>query len=156
MAVRLAEYLDGSYHVHILGEGTKETQKAVLDEIESVAAKTEAEITYDGVLRGDDFKKFLQKCHIGLSTQTPEGDYNSSSFPSKILTYLSNGLEVLSIRIPAVEKSPVGEYVHYYDEDDPRIVAEKLRGLPLHNTKDSNILDKLHNKLVEDLVQLLL
>ena len=152
MAIRLAEYLDGRYHVHILGKGTTETQQVVIDEIERVSMRTDAAITYDGVLRGDDFKRFLQMCHIGLSTQTPEGDYNSSSFPSKILTYMANGLEVLSIMIPAVESSPVGEYLHYYKEDDPEFAAKKLSEISLkQNTYNCSVLDKLHSDLVQSL-----
>lgn len=157
MAVKIAEFLDERYHVHILGEGGAETTKLVTDEIERVSKISGATVTYDGVLRGDEFKAFLQKCHIGLSTQTPEGNYNDSSFPSKILTYMVNGLSVLSIRIPAVESSPVGKYVYYYDKDDPRGAAEQLVKIPKNSSVDKeNVLDELQKKLTCDLSGLLL
>lgn len=156
MSVKLAEFLDENYHVHILGEGSQESEKMILDEIARVRKNSRVKISYDGVLRGKEFKDFLQKCHIGLSTQTPEGEYNDSSFPSKILTYLSNGLEVVSIKIPAVECSPVGAYVHYYKENKPEAAAAAVKMIePSCAGKMQSVLDNLHVQLVEDVRKLL-
>ncbi len=62
-----------------------------------IAAKTKCKITYDGAFYVKKYYEFLQKCHIGLSTQNPYEPFNNSSFPSKVLVYMANGLRVVSV-----------------------------------------------------------
>ena len=49
--------------------------------------------------------KFIQKCQIGLCTQNIDAAFNTTSFPSKILSYMSNGLEVVGVNIAAIKNS---------------------------------------------------
>ena len=109
-ATAAALFLNGNYHIHILGFGNEKEKKEMFDIIDDISKKTEAKITYDGLLSGDEFTSFIQSCDIGFSTQNPDAAFNSTSFPSKILTYMVNGLRVVSVRIPAIEKSAVGKY----------------------------------------------
>ena len=44
--------------------------------------------------------------------------------------YMSNGLPVVSVRIPAIESSNVGEYVYYYNEATPQSIAKAIRAVP--------------------------
>lgn len=78
----------------------------------------------------------MQNCDIGLSTQKPDAAYNSTSFPSKILSYMSNGLQVVSIRIPAIELSPVGKFIHYYDVPTPENIADAVKKIHLEKCDD--------------------
>lgn len=110
-AVEAALFLNGDYHIHILGFGNEKEKAEMLNIIDDISKKTEAKITYDGLLSGDEFTSFIQSCDIGFSTQSPDAAFNSTSFPSKILTYMVNGLRVVSIRIPAIEKSAVGKFI---------------------------------------------
>ena len=126
-AAAAAAYLPKGYHVHICGFGKECDKVAILKTIEDTNAKSEAKVTYDGLLRGEDFIIFLQKCQIGLSTQNPDAAFNATSFPSKILSYLANGLHVVSIRIPAIEQSGVGCCISYYDEQTPKVIADAIR-----------------------------
>lgn len=156
-SIKMAEYLDKRYHVHILGKGTDDEIFSVKKEIERVSEVSNALITYDGVLRGKEFNQFLQKCHIGLSTQKPEGIYNNTSFPSKILTYLSNGLDVVSVHILAVEQSAVGGFVFYYDGQKPENIAECVKKIePLKTKSKKELLDNLDMNLVNDIKKLFL
>jgi hypothetical protein len=153
--VRMAEYLDERFYVHILGNGTDKEKDQLINEIEKVKKNSTVSISYDGVLRGDDFKHFLQKCHLGLSTQNPEGEYNDTSFPSKILTYLANGLDVLSVKIPAVESSPVGSCVYYYEGSNPELIAETIKNIEWDVSVDKGAyLDSLNTKLILNLKRL--
>lgn len=155
-SIGMSQYLNGDYHVHILGDAPPSVKNIALDAIQSVREKSNVTITYDGVLRGDDFNKFLQKCHIGLSTQNPVGDYNDSSFPSKILTYLANGLDVLSIKIPAVKTSPVGDYLYYYENNNFQEIANAIKSINIDNSKNKAILlNQLDSDLIENLKNLL-
>lgn len=110
-AVEAALFLNGDYHIHILGFGNEKEKAEMLNTIDSISKKSKAKITYDGLLSGEEYIKFIQSCDIGLSTQNPNGKYNDTSFPSKILSYMANGLRVVSIRIPAIEKSAVGKFI---------------------------------------------
>ena len=82
------------------------------------------------------FHVFLQKCHIGLSTQNPEETFNNTSFPSKVLTYLVNGLEVVSANVVPVVQSPIGEYVHYYKHQDSKEIAECIISIEFNSQKN--------------------
>ena len=118
----------------------------MLNIIDDISKKTEAKITYDGLLSGDEFTSFIQSCDIGFSTQSPDAAFNSTSFPSKILTYMVNGLRVVSIRIPAIEKSAVGKFMYYYDEQTPENIAKAIKSIDFSEEYDSRktigVLDK--------------
>ena len=94
-------------------------------------------MTYDGLKSGEDYIRFLQSCDIGLSTQNPDAAFNATSFPSKVLSYLSNGLHVVSIRIPAIVTSAVGDLLSYYDEQTPEKIAAAIRSIRLSDPYDS-------------------
>lgn len=141
-AIGAAEFLDRNYVLHILGKGSDEATAAVRQKIEQVSTETECRIVFDGYKTGREFDSFIQSCHIGLSTQQPNGKYNASSFPSKILMYMSNGLPVVSVKIPAVESSKVGEYLYYYEEPDPEKIAQAIRQVPTES--GTSVLDKLN------------
>lgn len=144
VATAIGEFLNSNYHVHILGFGNEETKKSLLNEIEKVSAKSSCIVTYDGCLSGDDYLKFIQSCDIGLSTQNPDAAFNATSFPSKILSYMSNGLRVVSVRIPVIESSYIGDYVFYYDKQHPEEIAKTIMSIDLKNDYNSrNIIKKL-------------
>lgn len=150
-AIKLGKYLDDNYKIHILGTGT-ESRINELQQMIKDYSNGKCSVTYDGLLYGDEFKEFLQKCHIGLSTQNPEGKYNMSSFPSKIMTYLANGLDVLSVRIPAVETCPVGEYIFYYDNPEPEAIADAVKSIDINKSIDkTKLLEKLDSELLNKL-----
>ena len=136
-AVEAALFLNGDYHIHILGFGNEKEKAEMLNIIDDISKKTEAKITYDGLLSGDEFTSFIQSCDIGFSTQSPDAAFNSTSFPSKILTYMVNGLRVVSIRIPAIEKSAVGKFMYYYDEQTPENIAKAIKSIDFSEKYDS-------------------
>lgn len=125
-AAAAAMYLTENYHVHILGFGTEKQRIEIKRNIEDINKKTSATITYDGLLDGNEFLAFLQKCHIGLSTQNPDAPYNNTSFPSKVLTYLANGLQVVSIDIPAISQSKLASVIKFYKKQSPESIAEAI------------------------------
>lgn len=154
-AAAAALFLNGDYHIHILGFGNEKEKKEMLGIIDDISKKTEAKITYDGLLSGDEFTSFIQSCDIGFSTQDPSAVFNSTSFPSKILTYMVNGLRVVSIRIPAIEKSAVGKFMYYYDEQTPENIANAVKSIDLADGYDSRKeLERIDREFVENIVSL--
>lgn len=150
LAASAATHLPENYHLHIIGFGSdteKEDMKTLINKISSNAKCT---ITYDGLLRGEEYIRFLQNCDIGLSTQIPEAAYNETSFPSKILSYMANGLRVVSIRIKAIEMSEVGQAVFYYEEPTPEAIANAIISIDINEPYDSR---ELIRKLDEDFVR---
>ena len=115
--------------------------------------KSKAHVIYDGLLSGEEYIRFIQSCDIGLSTQNPDAAFNATSFPSKILSYLSNGLRVVSIRIPAIEGSDVGDKLFYYDEQTPKQIADAILSVDMAQAYDSrsDIVD-LSNKFQNELM----
>ena len=155
-AVSSGLFLDSRYHLHILGSGTDSEVKRVKALIKSVSEKSECKVTYDGAFYGKKYYEFLQKCHIGLSTQNPYEPFNNSSFPSKVLVYMANGLRVVSVRIPAIEQSAVGEYMCFYDNPDPEKIAGTIKSVDLNSGYDGRkIIERIHEDFLEDLKVLL-
>ena len=137
MAVAAAEYLPDNYHVHIIGFGSEADTQNLLHKIGEVASRTACRVTYDGLLSGEDYVRFIQSCAIGLSTQSPDADFNASSFPSKVLSYLANGLRVVSIKIKALESSSVSDLLYYYDKNNPVELAAAIQQVDIRQPYDS-------------------
>lgn len=155
-AIGAAEHLTEDFHIHILGGGSKGQMQTVLSLISEVDKKSRCKVTYDGFMAGEAYQAFLQKCHIGLSTQNPDGEYNDTSFPSKVLVYMANGLRVVSVRIPAIEKSDVGEHMYFYDESSPEAVAKAIESIDFNSQYNGReIIKELDGKFMSDLKRLL-
>lgn len=136
-AVTAGEFLPENYHLHIIGQGQDSDLKYLLEKIDEVSKKSQAIITYDGLKKGEEYIRFIQSCDIGLSTQNPDAAFNETSFPSKVLSYLANGLRVVSIRIKALEESAVNDLLFYYDENSPQEIAEAVKAVRLDSDYDS-------------------
>lgn len=155
-AAAAAEFLPGNYHIHILGFGSETEKENMRKLVDNLASKCACRITYDGLLAGKDYIRFLQSCDIGLSTQNPDAAFNATSFPSKILSYMANGLRVVSIRIPAIEGSAIGDQLYYYDQQTPEAIAEAIRQIDLEdNYNGRSILTGLDLIFSDDVKKLL-
>ena len=154
--VKAGAFLSSRYHLHILAFGSDEQVKEMKQTVSEISEKSEAKITYEGTLFGEQYEAFMRKCHIGLSPQNPKASFNATSFPSKILNYMSMGLQVVSIRLPTIEKSAVHPYIHYYDVQKPEWLADAIMSVELCQQHDpSGIVRKLDREFREDLKKLL-
>lgn len=156
-AAAAAAFLPKNFHVHILGFGTVKDVENMKQVIENTNKQGRATVSFEGLKKGDEFVEFLQHCQIGLSTQNPDAKFNDTSFPSKILTYLSNNLKVVSVRIPAVEHSAVGKVIFYYEEQIAQNIAKAIQQAAETSEigKAHNLLTSLDEKFKEDLKNLL-
>lgn len=155
-AIRSGAYLDEQYCIHILGSGSAQSIQKVHTCIEECSQNTACEIRYDGLKLGEEFREYVSRCHIGLSTQNPGDTYNDSSFPSKVLMYLSHGLAVVSVRIPVLSTSAVDQMVTYYEGQDPQQIADAIRraaaSLPVDYRPN---METLHEEFVKEIKRLL-
>lgn len=147
-----AAFLPKNYHIHICGFGDPTEIKTVVADVQ---AKSEATVTFEGELKGDAYKYFIQKCHIGLSTQNPAAAFNATSFPSKVLVYLSNGLKVVSICIPAIAQSAIADNLYFYDEQTPEKIAEAIICASKEEQSGNEILYRLDMKFCDELDKLI-
>lgn len=154
-AVTTAEFLNEHYHMHIIGFGSENEVKQIQDLIKKVSDKTKCTISFDGLKTGEEYIRFIQSCDIGLSTQNPDAAFNATSFPSKILSYLANGLRVVSIRIPVVEQSDIGDIMYYYDEQTPEKIAQAILKIDMDSNYDSRKrICELSDKFEKDIEKL--
>lgn len=136
-AVAAATFLPEDYHIHIIGFGSRRDTEELQAAIEAMDRESKCRVSFDGLKRGEDYIRFLQGCQIGLSTQDPNAAFCTTSFPSKVLSYLANGLRVVSVRIPAVEGSAVGYLLTYYDDPSPEAIAKAILSVDLSREYDS-------------------
>ncbi|MDZ4178666.1 MAG: glycosyltransferase, partial [Coriobacteriia bacterium] len=156
LAAKAAAFLDSRYHVHIIGFGNAVDTRALISLVGEISAKSECAVTFDGLLAGEGYIRFLQSCDIGLSTQKLDAAFNETSFPSKVLSYMSNGLRVVTIRLKALECSGVGDLLYFYDEDTPSAIASAIRTVDLGEPYDSRSrLQELDVAFREDLSRIL-
>ncbi|MEQ6376426.1 glycosyltransferase [Bacillaceae bacterium S4-13-56] len=148
-AVSAATHLPDKYHVHIIGFGNEEQKRNIIELISETKKTSKCEISFDGLLKGEEYIRYLQSCDIGLSTQKLDASFNNTSFPSKILSYMANGLRVVSVRIKAIELSAIGNAIYYYDEQTPEAIAKAIMSI---DTKESSESKKLIKKLDEEFV----
>lgn len=118
VAIKLADFLDEKYVIHILGYGDESDVKRVKDEVNKVGIKTGCKAIYEGLLSGDQYNQFIQSCDIGLCTQSANVSYNTTAFPSKVISYLSNGVPVIAVKIKSLEFSEVKHLIKLYDNED--------------------------------------
>lgn len=155
-AVNAALFLDERYHIHILGFGEQRAIEQLQAHIDSVRTQTRCGISYDGCLQGEAYLRFLQKCHIGLSTQDAGGAFNDTSFPSKILSYMANGLHVVTVRIPVLTHSDIDRYMHYYEPSDAEGVAAAIRSVDTESPCcNRQVLQQLFDSFVLQLSKML-
>ncbi len=155
-AIGAAEYLSEQYHIHIIGFGSEKQKEDVIQSIADINKKSTATVTYDGLLSGEEYIKFIQGCQIGLSTQNPSGVYNDTSFPSKILSYMANGLRVVSVDIPAVKTSAVGQDLYYYENQTAEEIANAIMSVNMNDSYNGRkIIAALDNSFSRDIKKLL-
>lgn len=136
-AIAAAKFLPENYHIHIIGFGSEQDTAEIQRQIAEISEQTACTVTFDGKKSGDEYLQFLQSCQVGFATQSSEAAFNATSFPSKVLSYLSNGLRVVSVRIKAIETSKVADLMYFYDGDSPKAVADAIQSIDFSDGYDS-------------------
>lgn len=154
-AVESAEYLDERYYIHILGFGSKDQIDNLCGVIDRVQKLTTCKVSYDGYLQGDDFLKSIQSCHIGLVTQKIDADYNDTSFPSKIMMYLCNGLQVVCVNIPAVNESVIASNIVFCESDSAVSIAQAIKSINPDENQEIELIKELDEDFSDNISSVL-
>lgn len=143
LAIEAAKYLTDNYVIHLLsGSYSQDELEAVLKEISNIKEGANAQVVFEGSKFGDEYYRFLSKCHIGLATQR-DGDFSNTSYPSKILTYLGCGLKVVSPPIDAVRLSPVSGFVFTYDGFNGKSISDSI--IKAVDSSRLSVIDEIKN-----------
>lgn len=153
-AASAAVYLPSNYHIHICGFGNDADTENIKKQILEIQKTAKATISFDGLKKGKDYIEFIQKCHVGLSTQDPSAAFNATSFPSKILSYMSNGLAVVSVDIPAISNAKIAPYINFYQDQTPENIAKAIISANLNND-NRRVVDKLAKQFRLDINNLI-
>lgn len=155
-AIKIIRELPNCYKLHLLGGGREEDIKLLEESIALINKEKKYDaIVYNGILRGAEFKDYLSKCDIALNPQN-EGGYMNTAFPSKIITYLSHNLRVISTPIESIKMSKVSSYINFTESSNSGDFAKEIIELSLPvNKSDTNIIKKLDKEFVDYLKLLL-
>lgn len=149
-AVEVAQYLSEKYEIRIIGFGSEDDLKNLKVLIDKNNNENNCKVYFDGLKKGEDYIKYISSCHIGLSTQSPDNDFNFTSFPSKILSYLSLGLRVISVDVPSIRKSKVGKLLFFYDGSGGKAISTAILKINLDEPYSSKMFLK---RLDEDFIK---
>lgn len=150
-----ALYLDENYHIHILAVGYPENVKRIKSRINSFK-RTYCQITFHDPLDGDEYLQFLQSCDIGLYTQNNDDVDINTSFPSKLMSYLSNGLRIVAARTEPLERSEIADILYFAKSNNGEDIADRIKSIDFEDGYNSREkLDEIHEKLKVDMKALL-
>jgi hypothetical protein len=69
---------------------------------------------------------------------------------------MANGLQVVSIRIPAVESSSVGGFINYFDQQKPEAIAKAIKDVDFgKNTEPRELINQLNKQFICNIMNLL-
>ena len=110
------------WHLDITGHG------ALTDRVSRFAQdlRWNGKVKYHHSLPPEAYKEVVQAAHVGLNCQRSSDPISGVTFPSKIFTYLSAGLLVISSRAGAVEEL-CGNACFYYAEETPQSLAGVMK-----------------------------
>ena len=155
-AVDIAAFLPKNYHINIIGFGKTEDVDALQKSIAEANKVNACQISFDGTITGEEYNRYLQKCDIGICPQDLQAKYNESSFPSKILSYLSNGLRVVSVDLSAVHTSEIGDLLYYSPSDSARDFADTIMSIDMKSEYDSReAISELDRKFMQGLAEMI-
>ena len=159
-AISAFKYLDVKFRLEVCGWGSQEEESLVQSIIREInAEKGEEQIKYRGFVpnTSQEYRDLLLSSHIGLSTQNPTGDYNTTSFPSKIFEYMRYGLIVVSTPLKVVEALPIAQCITTIQSYSPEGIAEAIRKASCRTSQSQfYFLQEMHRIFLQKIRSLLL
>jgi glycosyltransferase involved in cell wall biosynthesis len=103
-------------------------------------SQTNDNLKYIGYVTEDHYLDVLSKMQVCINPTPIDSDFSKYSFPSKVVSYISNSKIVLSTPLDVIKSSPYRDIIIYYDENDPISFRKILLDI-------SNNFDKLSNNM---------
>ena len=80
----------------------------------------------------------LQNYDFGLAIQNIDNKFSFSSFPSKVITYLGAGLEVICMNVETISEWRFEKYVHYKHDNTAQSIAEYIKSISVNSFIDAS------------------
>ncbi len=149
LAIELSEYLPQNYKITIQGNGN-ETD---IDEIKSLInlknLNKKSKLYFANTMFGNEYYNYLSKFNIGLACQKSNRSFASSSFPSKILVYLSVGLKVVSTPDKVLMNSKLKDSIMMSNSESPIDIANSILLLNKSRLNVSTLKDLDDNFIID-------
>jgi glycosyltransferase involved in cell wall biosynthesis len=120
----LAYLPDQGWRLDIAGTGQLTDQVSQFVQ----STKWEGKVFFHHAPPTGEYNQLLQACHIGLNCQRESDPISRVTFPSKVFSYLSAGLLVLSTKASAIERI-CGNACFYYETETPQALAGAMKEL---------------------------
>jgi hypothetical protein len=128
LALAAASFLPADYFLAFLTYGNSKECDAFKAVFQKTQSLCKCELSFSATpLLGKQFIDFLKQFQVGLAVQKDNDQVNSSSFPSKILAYLSCNLHVVTSPIPSVLASPIASKLFICADEKPETIALEIQ-----------------------------
>lgn len=125
--VKAAEYLDGTYYIHILGFGSQSEIDMINKLKDELATKTACRVSFDGLRKGIEYTNYLKNLDLGLCTIDSEDAFTLTQFPSKIISYMAAGVPVLCSEAKAIKTCDVSCAITFYKGNSSKDIADGIK-----------------------------
>lgn len=150
--IELAKYLNDQFEIRIIGYCESYDEEILMSRISESNQTNTCKIIFDGVKYGAEYTEYVQSCELGLVVQDMDAPFNANSFPSKILSFIANGLEVLAPDIPTIATSPFASSLYLYHDESAQEIAKIVKGIDFSQRRcHPQILDTLKTEFYKDL-----
>lgn len=144
--IDIAKQLPSNYRISIIGPGDK---SAIIKLNEKINLTNKElgfnKIAYEGIVHGKDLEEKLLSSDIGINSQKT-GEYMGTAFPSKLLTYLKNGLRVVSTPNSTILNSKVNHLITFSKDDSCESIVNAILEVNKLNAFETEMnLNELHN-----------
>lgn len=149
LAIDAMRFLSEYYELSIIGYGSEDhinNMKTYIAEYDN--------IQYMGFFSGNDYDIFVQKHQIALNPRVLEDKLSNYTFPSKVLSYLTNNLMVVSTPIRCIQESKLGNVIYFSKDSTAFEFAQAISKAYTNSVDILNILSELDNKFSDDLRRL--
>lgn len=150
LSMNAMAYLNDNYVLKLSGPIAEKDRSEFFKQLNSINNKLNRKaIEYLGILNDSDYESLLLSADIALNPQK-EGAFGKFLFPSKILTYMSYELPVVTTAGDSIVKSEIADLLNIVDGYEPSDIAECIRKVvPSPGDKMRSRLKKLDEAFLE-------
>lgn len=102
----------------------------------------DSRLDFKGFISYEEVQKLLMQSDVLVQCQLSKNKFANSSFPSKLFEYIATGNMIVSSDIDEV-KAFAGDAFVYYEDDDPKKLAETIKVLYRNKELSKEIKNKL-------------
>ena len=146
-----ANFLSNNYVMHIAGFGKEASLEKLREIIENNNRDNEkCMIEFHGMLSGEELNKLIDNCDIGVSAYIMRSNFANNSLPSKIMTYMTHDLHIVSGYSEAIADSKIAKNWQFFYNHDPESIANAIKSVDVSEKIDnSQLLKEIDDNLFE-------